>query len=448
MPQFTHTDFATAKAAVAARLQDSTMKFWIDAELGSYVREALQFWNLAALYNRDKVSLTTVVGQKFYDLSTAVNGVGDAMLARDTKDRAVVNALQYNLRENVNDFAVSSVWAGTSMFTMADLQGAIQRRLNQLLSETSVIVTESQQVVAAGNGRVDLSQLILDIVRPAWIVLDNAGNESAISRLNIIDESTAGKQSRNWAISPATPQSFSIIVTSNLQLQLVPPPVDNGKLHLLTVNDNADLDVTTGIAINLSNDLVPILRYGALADLLSRDGESQDQGRAEYCEKRWQEGVEMAKLYASAMAGMINGVPCQLCSIEDFDGQSFRWQSTVGRPTVLAMAGLNLLATNKVPDAQYGITLDVVRNAILPTADGDFVQIGKEYLDALYDYTVHLALFKKGTAEVQSSTPLYERFMRIAADYNSKLKAHAPAFDVLVTKEREQYKDSPLRLVA
>jgi hypothetical protein len=34
-----------------------------------------------------------------------------------------------------------------------------------------------------------------------------------------------------------------------------------------------------------------------MADMLSKEGEAQDPQRAEYCESRFSEGVELAKLF-------------------------------------------------------------------------------------------------------------------------------------------------------
>ncbi len=445
---FTHTTFAQGKAALKARLQDPNGTHWTDTECGLYLCEALRFWNLAALYFRDRVSFVTTNGTKFYDLQTRVNGTGDAVLTRNTTDREAVNLIQYHLQEHVNDFSVSFFWVGTEMFTMDDVVQALQRRLNRFLFETGVVVQESQQSISAGNGRVSLSQAFIDIVRAAWVQLGSLGAESRISRIRRIDESTAGKQSRRWSVDAGTPVSFSLIVSPNLQIQLVPHPIANGQLHLLTVNTNTALDVATGVTINLPNDLVSAVRWGALADLLGKEGQAEDPDRSAYCEQRYREGVELAKIFPSVMSGEINGVPVQISSVDSFDSHSFRWQSTAGTPQLLALAGLNLLTMTPTPDGIYSVVLDVVRNAILPALDADFIQVGQEYWDVILDYAFHLAMFKEGMTAIQSSMAHYERLMKQAAEYNSRLKAGSQAFDVLMTRAQGQTKNSPIREAA
>lgn len=446
---YTGVSFAAAKTALATRLEDPARVRWIEAELGSLIREAIQYWSLCALYFRARVTFPTVANQVFCDLQIATDGSGDNPLERTTTDRELVNALQYSLLEPANDFSSSTVWAGTEQFTMEQLQSALQRRLSQFLFETGVIVQASQQTVTPGNGIVTLSESIIDIVRAAWVELDASGDESNISRLLKMDELTAMRQSPRWSLDKLTkPTAYSAILTQPLQLQLISPPIDVGRLHLLTVNDNADLDITTGVAINLPPDLTQVVVWGARADVLGADGPAQDIPRAQYAERRFKEGCELAKIYVSAMYADINGVPAQICSINDLDCQRFRWQSTTGTPSVLALAGLNLLTMTNVPDGVYSITLDVNRNAILPVDDADFIQISDEFIPLIYDYAQHLASFKEGADELNKTQGQFDRFMQAAAHRNAQLAARAQAFDSLTSKSADQERDAPKRVAA
>src|SRR5690349_16139365 len=149
---YSHPTFAQAKSALKARLQDPAGVHWVDAEGGLYIQESLPFWNLAALYFRDRVTLSTVAGTEFYDLRTVHHGSGATRLAGNATDRPSVDLHQYALRASVHDFSARLLWRGTEMFTMDDLQSALPRRLNQFLFETRLIVQESSQDVASGNG--------------------------------------------------------------------------------------------------------------------------------------------------------------------------------------------------------------------------------------------------------------------------------------------------------
>ncbi len=67
-----------------------------------------------------------------------------------------------------------------------------------------------------------------------------------------------------------------------------------------------------------------------------------------------------------------------------------------------------------MPDGAYGVTVDLVRNAPIPVALGDYLQVGPELLDTLYDYIEFQALFKEGGPAIQANQPLLDRFFRTA----------------------------------
>jgi len=39
------------------------------------------------------------------------------------------------------------------------------------------------------------------------------------------------------------------------------------------------------------------VKYGIMADMLGKEGEAQDTKRAKYCESRFGEGIELAKMW-------------------------------------------------------------------------------------------------------------------------------------------------------
>lgn len=440
---FADVTLAQFRKLLANRLDYGDEKYWIEAELNALICEALQFWNVASLYFRDRVVLPTVASTAFYDLKDAVNGGGDKPLERTTTDREVVNSLQYSLVEAVNDFSLSSMWAGTQMFTMADLVSAVENRLNQFQTLTRRILYESSQIVTTGDGRVEVN--VLEVERAVWMRLDGDGNETQGLRLLQTDDLTAQKQSPRWLQQSGKPLSYSIVETQPPTLQLIPAPNDTGNLYTYSVRKNTSLDVTIGVVIDLPSDLVQFVKWGALADLLSRDGQSRDPERAAYCQQRWTEGVELTKLYASIISAQINGVASQINSVDDFDSQSPRWQKQTGKPSVIGLMGLSLIGLKKVPDGIYSLIFDVVRNAILPVTDGGFIQVALDYHDVILDYAEHLALFKCGGQEFGATMPLYERMMKQASEYNEKLKANAQNFETLIDRSAEQEKDRSKR---
>jgi hypothetical protein len=63
------------------------------------------------------------------------------------------------------------------------------------------------------------------------------------------------------------------------------------------------LSLPIRFTLTTPNDFTPAIKYGVLADMLSKVGRGQDLTRAAYCESRYQEGVEAAKIMLSGWQG-------------------------------------------------------------------------------------------------------------------------------------------------
>ncbi|MDQ3803276.1 MAG: hypothetical protein M3416_05415 [Acidobacteriota bacterium] len=435
---YSHTTLAQLSTQLANRLGDSGGVFWTPAERARLVREALRSWNLAALYFRDRGTFSTAAGTAFYDLGTHLDNGGSKILERTLTDADLFADIKYHLVEP----SPADVTTFSDQFTQDDITQALQRRRNQFLLETSQIHTAAETgVVQASTPRVSLSDSVLDVKRAAWktpTYVDQNGSTvpDQYANLQLTDEHRLNAQFPGWALTPGTPSAYTTVLQPNLQLQLVPVPQDSGRLHLITADAGAALNPATGVALGVAQDSAPVVKWGALADLLSKDGPARDARRAEYCEGRWKEGVELSKVMVSAAHAELNGRPAHVSSLFDLDAHVPGWQHSSGAPEAVALSGQNLLALYSVPDGVYSVTLDVVRNAVVPSEDGNYVQIGREFLDVLLDYAVHLAMFKCGGQAFADTMPLYERFMKAAAAFNSKLAERAESFEVLRDKSQ------------
>lgn len=418
---FTHTFFADLKSALLRRLNDASAVFWTNTgtfkEIELYLHESMRTWGALTGFWRDRATFPTIANQLFYDLPLVLT---PAHRAYTLKDQDLVAILQYHLLEPLN----VTGYSGTEMFSAQIIQDAIQRRLNQFLSETGVVLTETSKVVSGGgNGRVPLPDQTIDVRRAAWKTAAVPG-PSVRSIVWREDEWGLNAFSPNWNISPATPSVFSVLAPPPVTLQLAAPPITSGTLEMLVVQTGTPIDPSTGVLLNIPDDLAWVVKWGALADLLGREGQSRDPSRADYCESRWRQGVEIARLYTSVVQVEINGVAARVDSLFDLDTNVPGWMSAApAKPNIVAMAGMNLVGLSPVPDAIYSITADVVRNAPVPVAEGDSVELGREELDVILDYAVHLASFKQGGAEFAATISHYERMFRQAAIYNDKLRA-------------------------
>ncbi len=257
-----------------------------------------------------------------------------------------------------------------------------------------------------------------------------------------------------WPQNPGDPQAYSIAAPPPLTLQLQPPPSISGTLDLVTVDSGADLNPAIGVLLGIPDDFAWVVKFGVLADLLGADGLARDEDRSKYCIARWQEGIQLARIYTSIMQLQVNDVPVYVCSLQELDSGSYAWQSTSGQPVVGALAGLNLLAlagdgnNGGVPDAVYGVSADVVRRAPVPVNDGEDIQVGREDLDSILRYAEHIAAFKMGGTEFHATDIHYQGFMRGASFYNARLRANARNFNVLKDRATLEESRRPRRLEA
>src|SRR5689334_22964127 len=130
---------ADARTDIMARLGDLSGSFWVADEVDLLLKEAIQTFNVAALLHRDRGLLSTASGTAFYDLSALTNSSG-SILARTLTVQQLVRQIIYHLAENAGVAQNGSVWIGTEMFTLTDVQEAVTRRANRFLEETGQIV--------------------------------------------------------------------------------------------------------------------------------------------------------------------------------------------------------------------------------------------------------------------------------------------------------------------
>lgn len=414
---YTHTTFGTLKTALAARLQDPSNVFWADAELGVYIIEALRTWNAMAAWYRDRMTFNTASAQPFYDLS-AVSG---SLIPYSVTDQALFQTIEYHLLEPVT----AGTWSGSEQFNAQDITTALQQRRDQFLLETGCRINHSTQSGGqTPSGRVDLADTVIDVRR--LVYLDANG---IYTRLWPDDEYIMNAATPGWSVNPGPPAVFSVISTPPVRIQISPIPNISGTLDLLTIDAGAALNPVTGVPLGIPDDFSWAVKFGALMDLLTKDGPPSDPGRAEYCQKRWEEGIALCKLTLSVMFAAIDGVPTHVESVFDLDTYRRGWQgNTLAAPSIAALAGLNMLILADPPDSNpHAVTLDVLRNFPVPAVNADQILVGREELDAILDYSEHLATFKMGGAEFQATLPAYSRMVGLAMNQNARWRAFSKA---------------------
>jgi len=413
---YTAPSLAQLRGVLASRLQDPANVFWSATELNIYIQEALRTWNVMAAWYRDRMVFNTTAATPWYDLATQPA----SLVPCTVTDQSLFEEMEYHLLEP----STPGTWSGSEQFTAQDLTTAIQQRRDQFLIETGCVLTHS--TLSSGlpaTGRVGLPTSVIDVRRLAY--LDATGRYTHIGR---VDENQLFAYAQGWSVNPGPVQAYSVVATPPVTVQLAPIPSVSGTLDLVTVNSGVALNPATGVVLGVPDDLAWVIKWGALCDLLTKDGPPSDPFRAKYCEQRWKEGVELARVTMTIMFAYLDGVQVTPVSFFDLDydpSHPTNWQNdATGTPNTLAMGGMNLIALDPPPNSNpHSVTLDLLRNFPIPVADTDPVQVGQEELDVITDYSEHLAAFKMSGAEFQATMPAHQRMVRLAMQQNARWRA-------------------------
>jgi hypothetical protein len=440
---YTHTTYGDLKTQLSLRLDDPSKIFWVDAELGIYVTEALRTFGLCSAFWRERGTFTTTPSTAYYDIYQLLTNGVSLILQPTVTDRDIIQAVQYYLLESTAA-ASQTVWLGTEMFNYQDVANAIQNRLNQFLSDTGCVVTRTLVPVASPPiGRQQLDQSIIDVRHASWLGVFPSAYYNTLWRE---DERLLTAADQTWSVNSGTPECYSIMAPPPLQLQLSPPPVASGQLELLTVNSKTLDPANVATILGIPDDLTPAIKWGALADLLGMDGIAMDPVRADYCEQRYQAYVTLARLLPVVVHAEINGVPLISSTLQEIEALTPAWENITGTPSDIALAAPNMVALSSVPDAVYSVTLDVVRKSPIPASDIMYVQLGREQLDMIVDYAEHLALFKVHGVEWHATERQANNFLLQSLTYNQRLAAAARAAFSASQQSERQKQSIPRRL--
>lgn len=444
MASGTYASFTLADALsdMGSRLFDPLHVRWPEAELTIYIQQAIRTYNAFTNHFRDDATFTTTNKQAFYDLDT----VAPALRAMTYTVKNAVNEILYHLLEPPLQ---GLLWTGTQQYSLDDVLSALQQARDTFLLETGLVVSRSTQAVgASASGVVDLDETIIAVRRAAWTVTGITAPLRRTDQWGLVNYRVGWQTQRS-----ASPLVYSVSAQPPLQLQIAPPTSTAGTLDLLTVNRGDDPDLLDATQVlGVPDDWAWVVIFGALAQLFQRDGLAVDPYRAAYCDARWQDGLARAKTAAVVLAAYVNGTWTPLGSVPDADAYSADWQTVSGVPKRVLTMGhtiVGLWPPAGVPPAggSYSVTLDVVRNAPVPSALGDYLQVGNEVLNDLLDYAQHLALLKEGPQQIQTAMGLLEQFSALCGTTIKVQMANAPNDPVAIQQTTQDGRMQPYQSV-
>lgn len=408
---FAWLTFGDAIAEVALRLGDEANIFWTQTELGLYIIEALRLYNcLTAQWATPYVFDFTQTDANWY----AANG-SDSPRQQTLTDTDVYTLIEYHLIEP----ATGSTWTGTDQFAIADLSQACSRRRNEILQTTACNMAEYPLSVMPDTSAVSLTDLVLDVRRCRWVPADGLGSPVTLQRS---DSRAFQYFSSQYAQTTANPMRWDVIGSPPQTITLDTMVNVPSTLQVLGMAGGDDFDPPTSSPLLMPDDWMWVLKFGAMADILSKEQEGKDLERAAYCRQRYEEGLKLMMNMPWLLQAFINGVPVDTQALAGADRTNYEWQSRSTAFPDIVVGGIDLFAVSPVPSDSLSLSFMVVGNAPIPADTSAEIQVSRDVMDAILSEAQHLALFKMGGAEFTSSMKLHQEFVTLAMRQNARLR--------------------------
>jgi hypothetical protein len=409
---FSWLTYGQTKTELALRLGDTGKVFWTDAELGLYITESLRVWNALTAYWAESYSLN--LSPPFPGNWFAANGSGSPRHPTLT-DSDLYTLIEYHLLEP----PTGSTWSGTNQFSISDLSQAASRRRNEILQVSACNMAEYLLPITPNTSTAQLTDLVLDVRRVRWVPVIGQGSPVTLYRgdsrtfqyFTPAYQQTEANPLR-WDVIGQPPQTVAVDALVNIP----------STLQVLEMQGGADFVPATPSPLLMPDDWMWVLKFGAMADILSKEQEGKDLERAAYCRKRYEEGLKLMQHMPWLLQGFVDNVPVDTQPLAGADRFNYEWQSRSGAFPELVVGGVDLFAVSPVATSITTIGMVLVANAPVPVSDSDEIQVPRDVLDCILSEGQHLALFKCGGAEFAQSMALHQEFTGMAMRQNSRLR--------------------------
>lgn len=458
---------SAAIAALQARLNEWSL--WSSAELYLYITEALRHFNGLCEQWNQTFAITNADGQ----------WINTGTLAGSTRLRSVTDVdlytqMQYMLLEP----ASGGTWTGSTQFTLGNLQDALQKRVEEVIQQTSCNVVQLSPINSTPNvrGPYALADTVLEPRRNRFFALIASTTGTAASGSSTVNVgssegivvgqvvSATGIQAGTFvtgisgtAVSlslPTTgavsgtvqffqpylltredaiafqsfeteylqttghPNSWSVSSEPPLSFDVDLAPNTPGYFEMLALNAGPTFAPPTPSLLGVPDDWAWLPMYGALADVLGQEAESTDQQRAAYCLARYTEGLAMMKESNWLIQTLINGQVSKVTALADMDALAVNWQQSQGNLPAVIESGVDMIAP--VPGNGASLSVTLVGNAPLVDATGTYLQVARDDWDAVLNLAHHTAMFKCGNEAFAATFPMLKSFYQFCADRNKR----------------------------
>lgn len=425
---YTQYTLASFTSYISDLLDDPGSVYWPVHEIEIAIFEGLRVWGALTNYWRARgaFNLDPAKVNPYYDMSQIVPNLRTRITTLDE----IVQGIQFMLLEPPSGISGVGMSGQVGIQSILD---AIQYARNRFIIDTHLPLTIHDLFgdPPAPQGTVTYSPSTVYLHRTSW----QDSSSQTWTNLWRQDEWAMDRADPDWTVNPASPICYSESDLAPLQLQLQPAPINAGHLDGVTV-DSEEVDLTDPTStFNIPDEWIHAVKYAALSNIL-QGGMIADDVRGDYAETRYQQAVTFAKDARSILRAIYQSRPLNISSLASLDAASPFWRNQVGAPSSAGIMYDMLVINPGMPDRAYGMEVDVVQSAPIPSWPFDpasfFMPLGPEDLDALADYVTHILLFKCGGKDFTSTMSGYDSFMKAVtgrkAINTAKVKYFAPIF--------------------
>lgn len=440
--------FLSARQQLAQRLADSGMVFWTDAEIKFYIQQALRQFN--ALTWTWKADFTYTDGTNLWNSLAVLAG---SPRLRTLTDTDAYTQMEYMLLEP----ASGGAWIGTAQFSIADLAQALQRRRDEMLQVSNCNQSLMAGIaLAPGTVRTTLPDTVIETARVRYLpvadpygsgygqgpygggLYGGSGFTPGTSGFTLYRDDTVAQEwyeSPLYQQSPGVPQTFMLSSEPPLAFDVDVPPSQAGAYEAVVLESGTAFNPPASTLLNIPDDFMWVPIWGALADLLGRESEATDRQRADFCMKRYRDGLNLLLKTPWIMLAKVNGAAVTTEAIVSADRYTPEWDSVPASfgPFVVT-GGIDFVAAPV--GSSVGVTC--LGNAPVPVGDGEFVQVSRSNWDTVLDLAQVFAAFKMGGAEFEAALEIESRAIQACSAENVRLKSTGSFSDVLAQRGQAQ----------
>lgn len=227
--------------------------------------------------------------------------------------------------------------------------------------------------------------------------------------------------------TPNLPQEWMVASEPPLAFDVDIAPSVAGSYEVVALQSGVVFTPPTPNFLGIPDDYAWLARTGALADILGGESDATDLPRAQWCQKRYQDGLKLIKDAGWIYLANVNNVPVDVPGMTEEDGAWPEWDSDPSYWPTVVTAGMDLFWCPLGGD----VGLTVIGNAPIPTLDTDFIQASRSVWDLCLSYAQFLAAFKMGGAEFQSALGLESLFITGAEQESGRLSKLGIYSDIL-----------------